>query len=97
MGHQKKLYDRNNFNGLMEVIGALNNIAVQRMKSTWEIVMQKCKSKWEYLNDLMDSANNYKKYRDTLAECTLPCVPFLGLSSPFFQKKNFCSYWKSEH
>eukprot|EP01096_Ripella_sp_DP13-Kostka_P008388 TRINITY_DN311_c2_g4_i1.p1 TRINITY_DN311_c2_g4~~TRINITY_DN311_c2_g4_i1.p1 ORF type:complete len:555 (-),score=187.91 TRINITY_DN311_c2_g4_i1:108-1772(-) len=69
----------NNYNALMEVLGGLNNVAVQRMKKTWAVVMEKQEQTWNELNDLMDSVNNYRSYREALSQSTLPAVPFLGV------------------
>jgi hypothetical protein len=67
-----------NYNAVMEILGGLNNIAVQRMKKTWNLVLDKCGPVWQELNTLMDNASNYKLYREHLAQTSPPCVPFLG-------------------
>jgi len=70
-----------NFSSIMAIIGGLNNVAVQRMKKTWAGIST-MKKLWTRLNVLMDSKQNYAKYRsalDDFRQNKRPCVPFLGV------------------
>eukprot|EP00013_Stygamoeba_regulata_P000112 CAMPEP_0177634480 /NCGR_PEP_ID=MMETSP0447-20121125/3390_1 /TAXON_ID=0 /ORGANISM="Stygamoeba regulata, Strain BSH-02190019" /LENGTH=1043 /DNA_ID=CAMNT_0019136203 /DNA_START=27 /DNA_END=3159 /DNA_ORIENTATION=+ len=76
-----KLLKLRNFNGLMEVMAGLNNIALQRLKFAWEIVDKPAKRKFAELEEVMSHRNNFRSYRDMLSTGQ-PCIPFL---SPHFR------------
>jgi len=75
-----KCFETNNFNTTMEVMGGLNNVAVQRLKKTWEELPEKETWMWQQLSETMETKNNYAVYRTCLVNAKqLPCVPFLGV------------------
>lgn len=71
-----------NFSTIMAVIGGLNNVSVQRLKKTWKQLGASSDKLWKRLNNLMDSKQNYAKYRAALLDFRTqkrPSVPFLGV------------------
>mmetsp|Transcript_9301 Transcript_9301/g.23316 ORF Transcript_9301/g.23316 Transcript_9301/m.23316 type:complete len:480 (-) Transcript_9301:83-1522(-) len=76
----EKCLELNNFNTVMEILGGMNNVAVQRLKRTWAALSDRAKSTLDDLNDLMDTKQNYKNYRDALELCKVPVVPYLGIT-----------------
>mmetsp|Transcript_14885 Transcript_14885/g.20793 ORF Transcript_14885/g.20793 Transcript_14885/m.20793 type:complete len:772 (-) Transcript_14885:1494-3809(-) len=77
-----QLRQHNNFNGLMEVLVALNSSSISRLKLSWEVVSSSVKEKFEELNSVMDPQGHFANYRACLSKAMkdgLPCVPFLGV------------------
>ena len=73
------LRELNNFNGLLAVIGGLNNSAVYRLKHTHDGVPQQIKDKLKILKDVMSSAQSYKAYRNALHNAQQPLIPYMGV------------------
>ena len=69
----------NNFNGINEVIAALNCGAVYRLKKTFDLLAEKHTETLQQLRDMMSHSNAYKKMRDELRNCSPPCIPYIGL------------------
>lgn len=72
----------NNFNGVMQMLAALQNSSVHRLYKTWELLPQKFFDMFEAMALLMNGnagQGNFKQYRDTLKMCVPPCVPYLGV------------------
>lgn len=63
----------------MSIVSALNSSTINRLKKTWECLNQKTKLTFEGMRKATDLSRNYAAYRQTLKQCTLPCLPFLGL------------------
>eukprot|EP01094_Clydonella_sp_ATCC50884_P001587 TRINITY_DN111_c0_g1_i10.p1 TRINITY_DN111_c0_g1~~TRINITY_DN111_c0_g1_i10.p1 ORF type:complete len:659 (-),score=182.84 TRINITY_DN111_c0_g1_i10:208-2184(-) len=74
-----ELRELQNFNGVMEILAGLNNVAVQRLKLTWAGLSEQHAEWWAELNELMSTANNYALYREQLREASWSAVPFLGV------------------
>jgi len=75
-----------NYNVVMAVLGGLNHGSISRLKAVWGSLPNKVKLQLNELDALMDSKQNYKNYRQSLAkdreDCRLvpaPIVPYLGL------------------
>jgi len=68
-----------NFNGVMEIIGGLNQLAVQRLKETWAQMPARLMTVVEELNNLMSNMQNYKAYRAALGIIKPPILPYLGV------------------
>lgn len=68
-----------NYNGVMEVLSALNNSAVRRLKLSWEGVSEKAMSEFKRLSTLMSPQSNYKNYRELLKNRDPPYVPCVGM------------------
>eukprot|EP00005_Dracoamoeba_jomungandri_P009672 CAMPEP_0174270590 /NCGR_PEP_ID=MMETSP0439-20130205/44986_1 /TAXON_ID=0 /ORGANISM="Stereomyxa ramosa, Strain Chinc5" /LENGTH=1494 /DNA_ID=CAMNT_0015360015 /DNA_START=51 /DNA_END=4535 /DNA_ORIENTATION=- len=77
----QKMYELNNFNGVMEVMSALNSSPVRRLKLTWEELKQEgYEAKlFQELHNLTSHSQSYKRYRESLLTATLPVVPYLGV------------------
>lgn len=73
------LRELNNFNGLLSIIGGLNNSAVHRLKKTREGVPANLQQQFEELCAVMKSANSYKSYREVLHSICPPVVPYVGI------------------
>jgi len=66
-----------NFNGMMEIVSALNSSAIHRLKRTFDSLSQKMKSAVEQFATF--SSSNFKAYRDTVRCAEPPCLPYLGV------------------
>jgi len=75
----QKCLEIRNYNSLMEIIAGLNRGSVQRMKKTWETVAYVSRQTLSSLNQVVDSLQNYKNYRDQLRKSVLPCLPYFGI------------------
>lgn len=72
----------NNFNGVMQMLAALQNSSVHRLYKAWELLPQRFFDMFESMSLLMNGnagQGNFKQYRDTLKMCVPPCVPYLGV------------------
>ncbi|KAH3762936.1 Ras guanine nucleotide exchange factor [Pelomyxa schiedti] len=67
-----------NFNAVMEIISALQNSAVHRLKNTWEILSPAAWDIYDKLTALFDAKGNFQVYRDALKVAVAPCLPYLG-------------------
>eukprot|EP00011_Vannellida_sp_DIVA3-517-6-12_P003037 CAMPEP_0114626520 /NCGR_PEP_ID=MMETSP0168-20121206/11824_1 /TAXON_ID=95228 ORGANISM="Vannella sp., Strain DIVA3 517/6/12" /NCGR_SAMPLE_ID=MMETSP0168 /ASSEMBLY_ACC=CAM_ASM_000044 /LENGTH=481 /DNA_ID=CAMNT_0001837827 /DNA_START=50 /DNA_END=1492 /DNA_ORIENTATION=- len=77
-----KCVQMHNYNTTMEILGGLNNVAVQRLKKAWGALPEKYDLIWENLTALMDTKNNYQEYRNAVAAAKAQntgVVPFLGV------------------
>jgi hypothetical protein len=79
IGIAEQMREIGNFNGLMEIIGGLNSMAVTRLKATWEQVPKPLVELLASLNQLMDHVGNYLSYRNALKSVKLPALPYLGV------------------
>uniref|UniRef100_A0A8C3LUG6 SOS Ras/Rac guanine nucleotide exchange factor 1 n=1 Tax=Chrysolophus pictus TaxID=9089 RepID=A0A8C3LUG6_CHRPC len=65
----------NNFNGVLEIVSAMNSAAVYRLDHTFEVHRQK-----KILEEAYElSEDHYKKYLAKLRSINPPCVPFFGI------------------
>eukprot|EP00794_Sanderia_malayensis_P019912 gene19912-21859_t len=69
--------DLNNFNGMMEVVSALNSAPVFRLHLTFAEITPKKMQALEEAKELADTHS--KKYVEKLRSINPPCVPFLGM------------------
>ena len=67
----------NNFNGVLEVVCAINSASVYRLEKTFEEVPRKSMNAFEEARQL--NSDHYKKYMEKLRSINPPCVPFLGM------------------
>jgi len=68
-----------NYNGVFEITTGLQQAAVYRLKKTWEKVKPKMKKKYDNLQLITQTDGNYKLYRQEIANCDFPLVPYLGI------------------
>lgn len=70
----------NNFNGMMEIIGAINSSPIFRLKLTQEELQKKSPNRYQALRDAMELTDDghHVKYNEKLRSINPPCVPFLG-------------------
>ncbi|XP_030598838.1 son of sevenless homolog 1 isoform X2 [Archocentrus centrarchus] len=67
----------NNFNGVLEVVSAMNSAPVYRLDHTFEQIPSRQKKILEDAYEL--SEDHYKKYLAKLRSINPPCVPFFGI------------------
>ena len=72
-------YTMNSFNVIQEIIAALNSASVGRLKLTWKELKPKTLALWARLQESLSQKQNYKAFRETLATCVPPCIPYLGI------------------
>jgi hypothetical protein len=53
---------------MMAICAGLNQISIQRLKKTWRSLDKKYISALDALMELMDSKQNFKKYREVIAK-----------------------------
>ncbi|XP_026195139.1 son of sevenless homolog 2 [Anabas testudineus] len=67
----------NNFNGVLEVVSAINSVPVYRLDHTFEAIPERKKKILEEAVEL--SQDHFKKYLAKLKSINPPCVPFFGI------------------
>ncbi|XP_072565562.1 son of sevenless homolog 1-like isoform X1 [Paramormyrops kingsleyae] len=67
----------NNFNGVLEVVSAMNSSPVYRLDHTFEQIQSRQRKILEEAHEL--SEDHYKKYLAKLRSINPPCVPFFGI------------------
>ncbi|XP_062851740.1 son of sevenless homolog 2 isoform X2 [Trichomycterus rosablanca] len=67
----------NNFNGVLEIVSAINSVPVYRLEHTFEAVPERKKKILEEAVEL--SKDHFKKYLAKLKSINPPCVPFFGI------------------
>lgn len=71
-----------NYSGVLQVVTALSNSAINKLKSAWALIPAKSKDMLtlEELSDIVSPLGHYKKYRDAFAARpgNEPCLPILA-------------------
>uniref|UniRef100_A0A8C4R7C3 RAS guanyl releasing protein 3 (calcium and DAG-regulated) n=1 Tax=Eptatretus burgeri TaxID=7764 RepID=A0A8C4R7C3_EPTBU len=75
----KKLWQLQNFNTLMAVVGGLSHSCISRLKETNSLIVPEVNKVWLEMTDLLSSSGNYGNYRRALAESEGFRVPILGV------------------
>ncbi|CAL8088349.1 unnamed protein product [Orchesella dallaii] len=74
IGVMRKLREYNNFNSLLAVLAALDSAPIRRLGFSRRLT--------EALKPhaaLTDSSGSFRTYRQALADCSPPCIPYIGL------------------
>ena len=69
----------NSFNAVQEIVAALNSASVYRLKLTWGQLKGKTEELWRRTQESLSKEANWKKFREVLAQCDPPCIPYLGI------------------
>jgi hypothetical protein len=76
----KLCQELNNFNGLMEIVAALNSAAIYRLTKTWEALPRKDLKDFKDLDDLVKPQKSHASLRGAMrAARNKPTIPYLGL------------------
>lgn len=78
----KQLHNLNNLHSSYAVVSALLSSPIYRLSETWSYVKrkhQKEKQQFDQLKELFSDNNNYEMLRNHLDNCSLPCIPYLGV------------------
>ncbi|XP_013924499.1 PREDICTED: RAS guanyl-releasing protein 1 [Thamnophis sirtalis] len=75
----QKLYQLQNFNTLMAVIGGLCHSSISRLKETSSHVPHDIYKIFNEMTELLSSGRNYDNYRRTYNECSNFKIPILGV------------------
>ncbi|XP_031567931.1 son of sevenless homolog 1-like isoform X2 [Actinia tenebrosa] len=67
----------NNFNGILEVVSALNSSPIYRLQHTFAELSTKRQQILDEAKEL--TSDHYKKYIEKLRSINPPCVPFFGM------------------
>jgi len=74
-------YNLNNFNTVMEIVSALDQVSVTRLENTWRLVPKRSIKKFKKCKTMVDKEGNFLLLRNTvidLVQTGLPCVPYIG-------------------
>eukprot|EP01125_Pyxidicula_operculata_P022602 TRINITY_DN938_c0_g3_i2.p1 TRINITY_DN938_c0_g3~~TRINITY_DN938_c0_g3_i2.p1 ORF type:complete len:999 (-),score=200.13 TRINITY_DN938_c0_g3_i2:36-3032(-) len=72
----EQLYNMGNFNGLFEIMSALNSSAVHRLRKSFSYLSSKHQL---LLNKFLDYVDSVPKTRLLISSQTPPCIPYLGM------------------
>ena len=75
---------------MYQIVGALHNIAISRLKKAWDLVPRKEKDLFERLTELLSSLGHYKNYYTHLSkiESSEACLPIVPIALEDIQKVN---------
>lgn len=74
-----KLLQWGNFNGIMQMLSGLGNVAVARLKETWKLLPHNTHAKFQRLEELMAPQQNFRNYRDRFKDAPFPKLPYLAV------------------
>jgi len=75
----KHCKDLNNFNAVFEIVAALQNSAVDRIKKSWEKLEKATKLIHAELVGVTSNTKNFATHRELLRKSLPPCIPYLGM------------------
>ncbi|KAL5502442.1 hypothetical protein EMCRGX_G009216 [Ephydatia muelleri] len=76
----KQCLEFNNYSSVMAVVVAgLGSAPIRRLHKTWEGVSKYHVDLFKEMDLLLESGNNYKRYRDRLSTIPTPAVPYIGV------------------
>jgi son of sevenless-like protein len=75
----QELKEMNNFNGVTEIMSGLANVAIYRLKKTWDMVPPDVMQTHAALTELCNQNQANKNMRDALARAPPPAIPPLAM------------------
>ncbi|EDQ91945.1 uncharacterized protein MONBRDRAFT_14402 [Monosiga brevicollis MX1] len=75
----KELRSLNNFNGMMEVVSALNSAAVRRLNHAWAEVNPRRRALFDECVEQLMGGTNYSRLRQAIEHAPAPKIPFFGM------------------
>eukprot|EP01129_Flabellula_baltica_P012132 TRINITY_DN5429_c0_g1_i1.p1 TRINITY_DN5429_c0_g1~~TRINITY_DN5429_c0_g1_i1.p1 ORF type:complete len:1213 (+),score=278.52 TRINITY_DN5429_c0_g1_i1:32-3670(+) len=84
------LEEMNSYNSLYQILGALHNISISKLRRSWDIIPKKEKDIFDRMTSLLSSLGHYKNYFREIH--TIPsnaaCIPILSIAFEDIQKLN---------
>lgn len=63
----------------LQVLAALSNASVSRLKKTWELLPTSSSESFNDLGQVMSSQSSFKLYRERLRASAPPSIPYIGV------------------
>lgn len=74
----KALEQLNNFSGVIQIVSALQNVSISRLKQIWSLIPPRSMKIFEELCPYANPEGNYAFYRKMLSSANNPFLPYLG-------------------
>jgi len=69
-----------NFHGTVGILAAIESASVSRLKRSWELVDKDKKEILSEIKSQFSAIGNWKVYRESIPQATLPAIPYIGVS-----------------
>lgn len=75
----KQCLELRNYNAVMAIVAALGSAPIRRLSQTRELIPNVFMEQFAKIEILMETKNNYKRYREILRSSPTPAVPYFGI------------------